>query len=337
MKANFTVRNQSDVYIASASQLLPELLGERRVVVITDASMVRLYGSLIAPYEMILVGQGESSKTLHTIEQIYRKLIELGADRRTFILGIGGGIVTDMAGFAASTYMRGLEFGFVSTTLLGQVDASVGGKNGVNVGGFKNMAGCFSQPRFVICDPEMLTTLPEREFRAGLAEVIKSAIIADKPLFERLEQSSFEELRTNKALLAEVVASSVGVKAAIVERDEREGGERRLLNLGHTLGHAIEKSSREMIHGEAVAVGVVMMARMAQRMGLLAESEADRIQALFVRMGFVLRSPVSTARLKKPCGKDKKSEADKIHIVLPTAIGRCECRLMEKEKFTALF
>ena len=138
MKANFTVRNQSDVYIASASQLLPELLGERRVVVITDASMVRLYGSLIAPYDMILVGQGESSKTLHTIEQIYRKLIELGADRRTFILGIGGGIVTDMAGFAASTYMRGLEFGFVSTTLLGQVDASVGGKNGVNVGGFKN-------------------------------------------------------------------------------------------------------------------------------------------------------------------------------------------------------
>ena len=291
MKANFTVRNQSDVYIASASALLPELLAERRVVVITDASMVRLYGSLIAPYDIILVGQGESSKTLHTIEQIYRKLIELGADRRTFILGIGGGIVTDMAGFAASTYMRGLEFGFVSTTLLGQVDASVGGKNGVNVGGFKNMAGCFSQPRFVICDPEMLTTLPEREFRAGLAEVIKSAIIADRPLFEKLEQSSFEELRTNQTLLGEVVASSVGVKAAIVERDEREGGVRRLLNLGHTLGHAIEKTSREMIHGEAVAVGVVMMARMAQRMGLLAESEADRIQALFVRMGFVLRSP----------------------------------------------
>lgn len=337
MKPNFTVRSVSDVYIASAAALLPELLSNRRVVVVTDASIARIYAPLVAPYETIMVGRGESCKTLHTIEQIYKRLLELGADRHTFLLGIGGGIVTDMVGFAASTYMRGLEFGFVSTTLLGQVDASVGGKNGVNVGGYKNMAGVFSQPKFVICDPTMLESLPEREFRAGLAEVIKSAIIADRHLFEMLEQSSFDELMHNKQLLAEVVERSVGVKASIVERDEREGGERRLLNLGHTLAHAIEKSSKEMNHGEAVAVGVVMVAEIAVRMGLLDEATAGRIRALFIRMGFVVKPPVGVVRLKKECVKDKKSQADKIHIILPRAIGQCESRLMDKTTFADLF
>ena len=156
MKPAFNVRQQSEVYIGSAAEILPELLPQGRVVVVSDATIDRLYHPLLAKYDSVLIGTGESIKTLQTVETLYRRFIELGVDRSTFVLGIGGGIVTDVAGFAASTYMRGLPFGFISTTLLGQVDASVGGKNGVNVDGYKNMAGTFTQPQFVVCDPSLL-------------------------------------------------------------------------------------------------------------------------------------------------------------------------------------
>ena len=175
MEPIFNVRQQSEIYIGPTADILPGVLPGGRVVVVSDATIDRLYHPMLAPYDTVLIGLGESIKTLQTVESIYRRFIELGVDRSTFVLGIGGGIVTDVAGFAAATYMRGLDFGFVSTTLLGQVDASVGGKNGVNVDGYKNMAGTFSQPRFVICDPGMLRTLSDREFRAGLAEVVKAA------------------------------------------------------------------------------------------------------------------------------------------------------------------
>ena len=168
MKPTFNVREQSEIYIGPTADILSGVLPEGRVIVVSDATIDRLYHPLLAPYDTVLIGAGESIKTLQTVESIYRRFIELGADRSTFVLAVGGGIVTDVAGFAAATYMRGLSFGFVSTTLLGQVDASVGGKNGVNVDGYKNMAGTFKQPRFVICDPEMLRTLSDREFRTGL-------------------------------------------------------------------------------------------------------------------------------------------------------------------------
>ena len=250
---------------------------------------------------------------------------------------MGGGIVTDVAGFAAATYMRGVGFGFVSTTLLGQVDASVGGKNGVNVAGYKNMVGTFTQPRFVVCDPSLLATLPDREFRAGLAEAVKAAVIGDGALFELLERSSFGELRGDAGLLGRVVESAVGVKAAIVGRDEHEAGERRKLNLGHTLAHAIEKCSDRMNHGEAVAVGTVLVADAAVRLGVLASPVRDRIRALLVRLGFAVEPPVAVGELLQQVGKDKKSEAGILHVVFPTGIGSCEVRPMAREAFAALF
>lgn len=332
MNPRFSVRPSSDLYIGAAAALLPSLLPEGRVVVVSDASIDRLHPSLLAPYEKILIGQGETIKTLRTVEQIHRRLLDAGADRRTFVLGIGGGIVTDVAGFAASTYMRGVPFGFVSTTLLGQVDASVGGKNGVNVGGYKNIAGTFTQPRFVICDPALLATLPDREFRAGLAEVVKSAVIGDAALFGLLEASSFEALRSDTALLERAIEAAIRVKAEIVGRDERETGERRLLNLGHTLAHAIEKCSSKMSHGEAVAVGLRSVAAASVRQGLLAETDERRIAELLGRLGFTLTPPVPVSRLLREVGKDKKSDGDSLHVVLPVAIGRCEVRTVEKQR-----
>ena len=217
------------------------------------------------------------ARPMEVVDETLELFIELGADRSTFVLAVGGGIVTDVAGFAAATYMRGLSFGFVSTTLLGQVDASVGGKNGVNVDGYKNMAGTFKQPRFVICDPEMLRTLSDREFRAGLAEVVKAAVIADADLFTRIENVSFEALRTDTDLLTDAISAAVRVKADIVERDEHETGDRRKLNLGHTLAHAIEKCSNRMNHGEAVAVGTALIAAAAVKLGVLQPADRDRI------------------------------------------------------------
>ena len=266
MKPAFNVRQQSEIFIGPLADILSGVLPEGRVVVVSDSTIDRLYHSVLAQYDTVLIGLGESVKTMQTVEMIYRRFIELGVDRSTFVLAVGGGIVTDVAGFAASTYMRGVKFGFVSTTLLGQVDASVGGKNGVNVDGYKNMAGTFTQPQFVICDPALLRTLPEREFRAGLAEVVKAAIIADADLFGRIERTTFEALRTDTDLLSDAVSAAIRVKADIVERDERESGDRRKLNLGHTLAHAIEKASNRMNHGEAVAVGTVLIAGAAVKL-----------------------------------------------------------------------
>lgn len=337
MKPDFVVRNQSAVYFDRAERLLPSLLEGRRVVLVTDGAIAQHYPALVAQWPKIVIGQGEGQKTLATVEQIHRALIELGADRKSFLLAIGGGIVTDTAGFAASTYMRGIDFGFVSTTLLGEVDASVGGKNGVNVGGYKNMAGTFNQPRFVVCDPAMLATLPVREFRAGLAEVVKSAVIGNKALFERLESCTFEALRGDEALICEVVKGAVGVKAAIVERDEREAGDRKLLNLGHTLAHAIEKCSSVMNHGEAVAVGMRLVADAAVAAGWLDPSDRTRICHLLERFGFTLEAPVSLEQLLAEVGKDKKSDGSRIDLVIPRRIGQCEVMPIEKEALNRLF
>ena len=290
------------------------MLPEGRVVVVSDSTIDRLYHSVLAQYDTVLIGLGESVKTMQTVEMIYRRFIELGVDRSTFVLAVGGGIVTDVAGFAASTYMRGVKFGFVSTTLLGQVDASVGGKNGVNVDGYKNMAGTFTQPQFVICDPALLRTLPEREFRAGLAEVVKAA-----------------------DLLSDAVSAAIRVKADIVERDERESGDRRKLNLGHTLAHAIEKASNRMNHGEAVAVGTALIAGAAVKLGALTQADCDRIVNVLTALGFDLTPPVEVKRLLKEVGKDKKNEDGMLRIVLPVGIGDCEVRPMTMDAFAALF
>ena len=306
--------------------LHPLLPWGHRVIVITDTSIARRYRRLINQYEHIVIGTGEKIKTLATVEQLHRELIERGADRQTFLLGIGGGIVTDITGFVASTFMRGVRFGFVSTTLLGQVDASVGGKNGVNLDGYKNMIGCFNQPEFVLCDIGMLRTLSDRQFRAGLAELIKTGLLGNRVLFEMVEALTFDEVRRDPLLTADLVLMAIRIKAGIVERDERESGERRKLNLGHTVAHAIEKCSRKMLHGEAVAVGCVVMARLAADMGLLPARDAERIERMFDRMGFTLTSPAPIEKLITALRKDKKSAGDQIKIVLPTAIGQCEVR-----------
>ena len=336
MNYEINIKDRSRVVVGDVGVELERLLPAKRVVVVSDTNLDRYYPSLIGRYDHILIGQGETSKTLLTLDTIYRRLIELGVDRSTFILAIGGGIVTDVAGFAASTYMRGVEFGFVTTSLLGAVDASVGGKNGINVGGFKNMVGTFSQPQFVVCDASLLATLSVREFRAGVAEIIKTAILGDAELFEILENNTFDTLRNDNELLEDIITRCVRVKAEVVAEDEREGGRRRILNLGHTIAHAIEKSSNKMNHGEAVAVGLHHITHSALAQKVISEGDAKRIFALIEQYGFDIELPVERKQLLKAIEGDKKRRGDALHVILPTAIGAVEDRVVTFEELHEL-
>lgn len=335
MNTIINIKQRSEICVGSLADNLERLLPEGRVVVITDANIDRLYHPVVERFEHIIIGNGETNKTLQTVDNIYRQLMAMGADRSTFLLGIGGGIVTDITGFVAATYMRGLDFGFVSTTLLGAVDASVGGKNGVNVAQYKNMVGTFLQPRFVIADIAMLRTLPAREWRAGLAEVVKAAVIGDSELFGLLERSA-EEIKESPELLHDVVVRAIRLKADIVERDEREGGVRRVLNLGHTLGHAIEKATQRYNHGEAVAIGLSMISEASVAKGIMSAEDAQRIDALLERLGFVLRSDIATNELFREVRYDKKRQGDTIRVVLPERIGNCRIETMSLDDFVRM-
>lgn len=292
-----------------------------RTILITDENVASHYQDRFPACDTITIGLGEKVKTLSTIEDIFDRLIALEADRTTFIVGIGGGIVGDIAGFAASTYMRGLDFGFVATSLLAQVDATVGGKNGVNFKGFKNMVGVFNQPRFVIADINLLKTLPPEELACGLAEIVKHACIMDKNYFDYIENKSDAIAELDPEVMHKLVYDSVVIKADVVNRDEREAGERRKLNFGHTIGHALEKTLG-ISHGAAVSVGMVFAADLSKQKGLLTDQEVGRIKALLNRLNLPTQVDFDKQAVIDAIGKDKKRESENIKFVLLDGIGR---------------
>jgi 3-dehydroquinate synthase len=292
----------------------------KRVVAITDNTIVRLYPDLFNDIPVIIIGEGEKHKTLQTLEVIFNEFLKLNVDRSWFVIGIGGGIVTDTTGFAASIYMRGLPFGFISTTLLSQVDASVGGKNGVNFGEFKNMIGVFAQPSLVICDPGLLATLPSREFISGFAEIIKAGAIRDAALFHYLEENAEEALKNNPAVLQKLIYESVKIKANVVQNDEKESGERRILNFGHTFAHSIELYMG-LTHGEAVAIGMVLASQASVKMGLLKAEDAQRLKSLIEKYRLPVKFDLDKSLVYNTLLKDKKREGDSINLVLLNELG----------------
>ncbi len=294
-------------------------------IIITDTNVNRLYGGEFPPCPVIVIGTGEKIKTLNTVQEIYEKLIQSEAQRSSFLVGIGGGIVCDITGFVASTYLRGIEFGFVSSTLLSQVDASVGGKNGVNFAGYKNMIGVFNQPRFVICDLDLLDTLPARERSNGFAEIVKHAAIGNSAMFNYLEKEYEKALALDPGVIKNLVADSVKIKAEVVNRDEKESGERRKLNFGHTFGHAIEKTT-SAAHGEAVSAGMVVAAALSVNQGLLPRSDADRLKNLLQKLKLPTRYDIEPDLVLDAMRKDKKREGDAIQFVLLETIGKAVIR-----------
>jgi 3-dehydroquinate synthase len=315
------ITGDSNILIGESLQNLQRYVGPQQVVIITDTNVRRIYGKDFPPYEIIEMGMGEKIKTLDTVKAIYGKLLALEVDRSSFIVAIGGGMVCDITGFVASTYMRGVRFGFVSSTLVSQVDASVGGKNGVNFEGYKNMVGVFNQPEFVICDMNLLKTLPEREILCGLAETVKHAAIGDVDLFSYLEENHKRALQLDAEVIEKVVYDSVLIKSSIVEKDEKEKGERRKLNFGHTFGHAVEKTTGAP-HGEAVSAGMVVASVLSEKRGYLDTEEMERIAALLKKFKLPTRVQVDKKRLLDAVRKDKKREGEEINFVLLQGIGK---------------
>jgi 3-dehydroquinate synthase len=324
----------SKIIINESLENLNQYVPARHAVIITDYNVSLYYRSHFPGWDVVEIGTGEKIKTLDTVQYIYKKLVDLEIDRSCFIVGIGGGVVCDITGFAASTFMRGLPFGFVSTSLLSQVDASVGGKNGVNFQGYKNMIGVFNQPSFVICDPAMLKTLPPKELSYGFAEIVKHAAIGDRAHFDFLEKHYKEALEMDEEVLARLVYDSIIVKSSIVQRDEKEKGERRKLNFGHTYGHALEKSIG-IPHGEAVSIGMVVAANLSVRRNLLPEEEAVKIKQLFERLHLPTKTTASKEKIWDAIKKDKKRQGQGIHFVLLKTIGEAvieEISLKELEE-----
>ena len=331
-----------DVHVGAG--LLPKI-GQRlsvvvkpcRVVVVSDEHVAPLYGKSVeeglraAGYDprLLVIPAGEERKTLKTAERLYDGFFDAQLDRKSAAVALGGGVVGDLTGFAAATFMRGIAFVQVPTTLLAQVDASVGGKVAVNHPRGKNMIGAFHQPRAVFADISTLRTMPREELVSGLVEVIKHGVIRDGALFEFVESRLGDILRLDESVLEHIVARSVEIKAAVVQADEREDGLRAILNYGHTIGHAIESLTNFTCyaHGAAVAVGMCCAAKMAVGMGLLAQKDADRMEELLGLLGLATRpSGLDPKNIYQKLYADKKTERGKLRLVLPTAIGRVVIR-----------
>lgn len=311
-----------------------DCLRGRHALVLSNTTVAPLYLERVAAglvgrsWSSLLLEDGEAHKTYANIGRVFAALAELGATRDACVIALGGGVIGDMAGFAAACWMRGIDFIQLPTTLLAMVDSSVGGKTGVNLPVGKNLVGAFHQPRGVFADIDILATLPQRELRAGLAEVVKGAAIGDADFFGWLESQAPALLAREPGALTEAIARKVRYKAGVVERDETEQGERALLNLGHTFGHALETAGGygTLLHGEAVAIGMLLAARLSQRLGMSESADTERLHQLLSNFGLPTAIPAGfdSARLLALMRLDKKNTADALRLILWRGIGRAE-------------
>ena len=318
--------------LAAVGPELAKLRPGRKVAVFSDPAILALYGGAVIeslrradfdPVEIVLP-EGEQAKTLEVAQQGWDHLLEAGCDRTSTVVALGGGAVGDLAGFVAATYMRGINFVQIPTTLLAQVDASIGGKTAIDHPRAKNLIGAFHQPRVVLVDPAVLTTLPEREFRSGLAEVIKHGIVLDPAYFADLEQSVPALLRRDLPTLERIVAGSCRIKASVVERDEQEAELRHVLNYGHTIGHALEAVTGygRWAHGEAVSLGIVAEARLAQRLGIAKDQTTERQVRLLRAVGLPVSGlEAAPAAIVEALGRDKKARDGRVPFIFAPEIG----------------
>ncbi|MEN8201125.1 MAG: 3-dehydroquinate synthase [Bacteroidota bacterium] len=294
-------------------------------ILLVDEHVLCEHQDLFQGHRYISVPAGERYKNLNTVESIYRELVHMEADRSSMLVGVGGGLATDVAGYVASTYLRGVPFGFISSTLLGQVDASIGGKNGVNLDGYKNMIGSIRQPLFVWCDLSLLKTLARKEYISGIAEVIKYGAIRDVDFLDYLKTNMQALLELDMEVLKHVVSTSAEIKADVVQKDEKESDLRRILNFGHTIGHAIERE-KKVLHGQAVSLGMLMAARLSHMLGLLSDSEVGLVRDLLVSAGLPVQMELDPETIFQNIRKDKKKRGEHIHFVLLEGLGHTHIR-----------
>ena len=331
----YEARIENGILRATGAQLA-ELRAQGRfsVFVITTAVVRRRWGKVLKDslkranlrFEILEMEDGERYKTMATVEKLATRLVERGADRRSLLVAFGGGVVGDVTGFLASIYMRGVDFVQVPTTFLAQVDAAIGGKTGVDLRAGKNLLGSFHQPRLVLIDPAVLATLPEREYRAGLYEALKCGVIRNPQIFDFMEKEREAILRRDPAALEWLIAECVAVKAAVVAADERESGLRRILNFGHTIGHALEAETayKKYLHGEAVAWGMVAASIIGAGLEKTDPETTRRIRAAVLAYAPLPPVTVRSRNIARRLRADKKTVDGAVHFVLPVEIGRVE-------------
>lgn len=309
----------TNYYFDADFAYLGKLVDKDHSVLITDDHVFAGQQKKFGGWNTIVIHAGEEFKVQATVDSIIEQLIEMGADRQTTLVGVGGGVVTDITGYVAAIYMRGLAFGFVPTSILAMVDASIGGKNGIDVGLYKNMVGTIRQPAFLLYDYSLLKSLPKEEWVNGFAEVIKHAVIRDAALFRELEKNRLTTYLKDKAALGRLISRNAAIKSAIVAKDEFEKGDRRLLNFGHTLGHAIE-NLYELSHGQAVSIGVVAACMISEE--LSGFRETDRVIAALKRYGLPTMAEFDIKGVLNVLRKDKKKVKDTMNYVLLKKIGQ---------------
>jgi len=299
---------------------LEQIVPKDQTILITDENVFESQSAKFSGWKTIVIKPGEEFKQQEAVDQIFQQLIAFEADRKTFIVGVGGGVVTDITGYAASVYMRGLKFGFIPTTILAMVDASIGGKNGVDVGIFKNLVGLIKQPEFLLFDYSLLQTLPQPHWVNGFAEIIKHACIKDKALFELLELESLEHFQSDRNKLADLVERNVQIKTTVVLKDEFEQADRRLLNFGHTLGHAIE-NNYQLLHGHAISIGMMAACSISVALNHFDLAEKERIAKLFQQYGLPSQLQIDHEKIWEILKMDKKRAGNKMNFVLLNKIG----------------
>jgi 3-dehydroquinate synthase len=309
-----------DCYLDADFSFLEKLVAKEKAVIITDDNIASIYAEKFADWKVIAIPAGEQNKQQATVDKVILELIKLQADRGTFIIGIGGGVVTDIAGYAASVYMRGVKFAFIPTSILAMVDAAVGGKNGVDVGIYKNLVGVIRHPEFLMYDYSFLKTLPHEEWINGFAEIIKHACIKDEKLFELLENNSLEIFQKDPEKIAALIKSNVEVKYNVVANDEFEAGERRLLNFGHTLGHAVE-NIYQLPHGNAVSIGMVAACKISGEINNFSATEIERVIALLKKYYLPVDLKFDKEKVWDILVMDKKKSGDTMNFILLNKIG----------------
>jgi 3-dehydroquinate synthase len=319
-KITYKFSNSSvDYYLAYGISHLKEIVDPKHTVIITDENVYGHHQKRLKAFPTIVLNPGEAYKVQETVDAVIEELIGMQADRQTTLVGVGGGVVTDITGYIASVYMRGINFGFVPTSILAMVDASIGGKNGIDVGVYKNMVGVIRQPRFILHDMAFLNTLPQHEWENGFAEIIKHACIKDSAMFKELESASFKLYQRNKQSIGKLIERNVVIKSKVVQQDEFEKGDRKLLNFGHTLGHALE-NQYELSHGQAVAIGMTYASLISQE--ILGFKDASRVTRLLLKYDLPTFVEFDHQKVFNVLKMDKKRERESINYVLLEKIGK---------------
>jgi 3-dehydroquinate synthase len=325
-----------DCFFDADFSLLNEKLQKDATIFITDENIYAAHAEKFSGWQTIVIKAGEQFKNQQTIDSVINQLINLQADRQTFIVGIGGGVVTDITGFVASVYMRGVKFAFVPTSILAMVDASIGGKNGIDVGVYKNLVGVINHPEFLLYDYSFLETLPDAEWINGFAEIIKHACIKDAEMFHFLETNSLMKFQSSFEDSAAIIKKNVDIKYNVVSQDENETGERKLLNFGHTIGHAIENTSN-LSHGNAISIGMVAACRISEEINNFSKAETKRITALLLKYELPVAFTSDKQKTWEILQHDKKKSGSNMSFVVLDKIGSASVKSMPLDHLHKIF